>query len=220
MKTLKTLVPCVVASVIALGTGCASRPHGSTMVLSAPTLIDASVAADLCHRDDEATIGFLLAAASSNENPIEAADAWLAFIEPRLAQFDGSTGLERLSDECNTVRLLSTQIVNDSSIRHDQRIEYLARLDAMKSRFNQAADRIADNAIGAASRIADEGDLWWMNDRAKIHDALVELAPFAKKSAPISSHKAGDIAKTRAYVLSYVSETEHRQLLIDSGHVE
>lgn len=58
------------------------------------------------------------------------------------------------------------------------------------------------------------------NDRGMIHDALTKLAPFSKNSAPISSSKAGDIAKTRAYVLDYVNEAEHRQLLINSGHVE
>ena len=220
MKTLKTIGLLALASNMTLGTGCASKPQGNAMVLLAPTLVDASVAADLSHHDDEATIGFFLAAASSDEHPLEVADAWLAFIEPRFNQFAGSVGLERLSDGCGTAQLLSTQIVKDPSIRHDERIKYLARLDAMKSRFNQAADCIADVAIEDAIRIADEADRWFFNDRATIHDALTKLAPFKKNSAPISSCKAGDIAKARAYVLDYVNEAEHRQLLINSGHVE
>ena len=124
MKTLKTIGLLALASNMTLGTGCASKPQGNAMVLLAPTLVDASVAADLSHHDDEATIGFFLAAASSDEHPLEVADAWLAFIEPRFNQFAGSVGLERLSDGCGTAQRLSTQIVKDPSIRHDEPCTY------------------------------------------------------------------------------------------------
>jgi hypothetical protein len=219
MKYLKAIGLIALASLTSLGTGCASKTTGSAMVLTRPSLVDTSVASSLNGRDGEALIALLLASGNEIEDPIDAASALLDFAEPRLSTWSGESGIDRLVDVNATITNLVARIANDSVIENSLRVEYIARLETLKRSIQSRVDRLANDAIDEATRTADTGDNWIWNDRAKIHDALVFVAPFSRHPELLTPGTQARLAKTRAYILSYVEEAEHRQLLIDSGHV-
>ena len=220
MKTLKTIGLLALASNMTLGTGCASKPQGNAMVLAAPKLLDVAVSASIVGNHEQAETAFLMAAKASDESPAEVAEAWRNAIEKRIPSLSGESGMDDIATACATGELLCRGLAQDASISHDIRTEAMTKVSQTLRALKSQADALAEAATDTARQVADNGDYFFQpNDREKIHDALVELAPFSVHARLLSRTAAADVMKTKAYVLSYVSTEEHRQLLIDAGHI-
>lgn len=220
MQYLKTIGLIALTSIMTLGTGCASKPQGNAMVLPVPKLIDVAVSASIAGNHEQAETAFLMAANASDELPAEVAEAWRNAIEKRIPSLSGESGMDEIATACATGELLLRRLVQDASITHDIRTEAMTKVSQTLRELQSQANALAESATHTARRVADSGDYFWQpNDREKIHDALVELAPFSVHARLLSRTAAADVMKVKAYVLSYVSTEEHRQLLIDAGHI-
>jgi hypothetical protein len=214
------------SSAMASATGSVARKkvqpplQSAAMIISQPKLVDVAVGASAGGKYDEADTAFILAASDPSESAFETVQAWINHMQRRLPSTVGTEGLEDLETAVETGGRLNARIVNDRTITHDVRTVTLAKIARTIRSVRDRADALASEAARQSRVKADEGDNFLQpNDREKIHDALVILAPFSVYSSLLSAATAAEVMAAKAYALSYVSESEHRAMLINAGHV-
>ncbi|MEY3142929.1 MAG: hypothetical protein RLY21_1422 [Planctomycetota bacterium] len=215
------------SSAMANATGSVARKkaqaplESAAMIISQPKLVDVAVAASTGGKHDEADTAFILAASDPSESAVETTQAWINHMQRRLPSTVGMQGLEDLDTAVETGNRLTVRVVEDRAITHDVRTTTLAKIARTVHSVRDRADKLASEAARQSRVKADEGDnLWTPNDREKIHDALVMLAPFSIHSSLLSHAANAEVMAAKAYALSYVSESEHQMMLINAGHIK
>ncbi len=219
-------------SVGMLSVGCASGTAASArksasptvdavaMILPQPKLLDVGVAASAAGKYEEADVAFSFAANGVDEPLIDLAEGWIEHMHRRLPLITDAEGLEDLAVATDIGNRFAVRVAQDPTIAHDIRVATMVRIASVLLSARDCADALAQTAVIEARALADSGDTFWTpNDREKIHEALVILAPFSVHQLLLSARVTGQVMGAKAYILSYVSESEHRPMLMNAGHI-